>query len=98
VLAVELEGASFRHPVIVIFRSALEVLLCGGEAVCATIAAVAKPTMAVNAPVQILLLMLPPECVPPATLRPETCQVDVNPGRRFDGAAPLNVVQGFRLR
>ncbi len=68
VVAADVAGASFRHPVTVIFRSALEVVLCGGVvcgegAVCAAMAAVAKPTIAVHTPVQIVFVMLPPEAV-----------------------------------
>jgi hypothetical protein len=59
--AAELDGASFRHPVTVIFRSLLDGLLCGDAGVCAVIATVANPTIPVNTPVQILFFMLPPD-------------------------------------
>ena len=54
-LSAEAAGASFRQPVTVIFRSALESLLCvGAGVVCAVITAVARPTTAEHTPVQIV--------------------------------------------
>ena len=60
VVLAELAGASFRHPVTVTFLSALGVLVCGVGGCCAVMATVAKPTIVVNTPVQILFVMLPP--------------------------------------
>ena len=63
VVTAALEGASFRHPVTVIFRSAPGVAagLCCEGVVCAVIAAaVAKPTIPVNTPVQIVFFIRPP--------------------------------------
>jgi hypothetical protein len=77
VVLAELAGASFRHPVTVILLSALEVLVCGAEVVCAVMATVANPTIAVNTPVQIPFIILPPECLQPATVRPDSDQVGV---------------------
>ena len=73
-----LAGASFKHPVTVIRRSVPEALLCGGEVVCATVAAVASPTIAENTTVQIVFVMLPPECLALATVGPQKkIQLDV---------------------
>jgi hypothetical protein len=60
--AAALAGAGARHPVTVIFRSSLVVLLCAGAAVCA-IAAVAQLTIAEHAVIHTVLVMLPPAVV-----------------------------------
>jgi hypothetical protein len=77
-VAAALAGASFKHPVTVIRRSALAALLCGAAGVCAVIAAaVVKPAMPVNTPVQIVFFIVPPWSFLSATVGPQNA-----PGRR----------------
>jgi len=79
-------GATWRHPVTVIFLSELEVVVvvvCGGVVVRATSPAVAMATMAAKVPDQIRFLMLPPRNIRLATIRPSqtgsAVSVDMDP-------------------